>query len=60
VNNGVSQVTERSDLILTLGNIEARKVALFHIDPACRTPGGLWPSDHAGVAARLAFQDEED
>ena len=52
-NNPVSQLYQRIDLILTLGNINAQRIALFGADPSTRTPDGLWPSDHAGVAARL-------
>jgi hypothetical protein len=53
VNNPVSQLYQRIDLILTLGNITPEGIALFGINPSTMTPGGLWPSDHAGVAARL-------
>ena len=60
VNNPVSQLTQRIDLILTLGDMEARAIARFGIDPASMTPGGLWPSDHAGVAARLAFREDPE
>ena len=52
-NNPVSQLYQRIDLILTMGNINAQRIALFGADPSSRTPDGLWPSDHAGVAARL-------
>jgi hypothetical protein len=53
VNNPVSGLYQRIDLILTLGNIEPQAIALFGADPSTMTPGGLWPSDHAGVAAQL-------
>lgn len=52
-NNPVSQLYQRIDLILTLGNINAQRIAVFGADPSSRTADGLWPSDHAGVAARL-------
>jgi hypothetical protein len=55
-NNPVSQLYQRIDLILTLGNIQAQRIALFGADPSTRSPDGLWPSDHAGVAARLNVQ----
>jgi endonuclease/exonuclease/phosphatase family metal-dependent hydrolase len=58
VNNLVSQLDQRIDLILTLGNIETQNVALFGVDPSTKTPGGLWPSDHAGVAAQLVVEQE--
>ncbi|MDP9161489.1 MAG: hypothetical protein M3O09_14815 [Acidobacteriota bacterium] len=60
VNNPASQFTQRIDLILTLGNVEAKKIGLFGVDPNSMTPSGLWPSDHAGVAARLTIDNEED
>jgi hypothetical protein len=55
-NNAVSQLSMRIDLILTLGNIQAQNIALFGADPSSMTTGGLWPSDHAGVAAQLVVQ----
>ena len=60
VNNPVSQLYQRIDLILTLGNIEAKRIALFGADPSTMTPAGLWPSDHAGVAARLTIDNDDD
>ena len=57
-NNPVSQLDQRIDLILTLGNVETQNIALFGADPSTKTPGGLWPSDHAGVAAQLAVEQE--
>lgn len=55
-NNPVSQLNQRIDLILTLGPVAAQNVALFGAQPATRTVDGLWPSDHAGVAAQLNIQ----
>jgi endonuclease/exonuclease/phosphatase family metal-dependent hydrolase len=43
----------RIDLILVRGGVRAREAHVIGIDPALRTPGGLWPSDHAGVVARV-------
>lgn len=57
-NNPVSELYQRIDLILTRGNIEAQNIALFGADPSTKTAGGLWPSDHAGVAAQLAVEQE--
>ena len=56
VNNPVSQLSQRIDLILTLGTIEAQNIAIFGADQADKTPSGLWPSDHAGVAAQLEVE----
>jgi hypothetical protein len=52
------QLDERIDLILTLGNVEAQNAALFGTDQASKT-GGLFPSDHAGVAAQLVVERTE-
>jgi len=57
-NNPVSQLYQRIDLILTLGNAEVRNIALFGVEPWTKTAGGLWPSDHAGVAARVEVERE--
>ena len=56
VNNAVSQLYQRTDLILTLGNVIARRIGLFGIDQGSKTSSGLWPSDHAGVAAQLVVE----
>jgi exonuclease III len=53
VNNPVSQLSQRIDLILTSGDVQAQNIALFGADPSDKTPDGLWPSDHAGVGAQL-------
>ena len=57
-NNPVSQLSQRIDLILTLGPVEAQNIALFGDTPASKTAGGLWPSDHAGVAAQLVLEGQ--
>ena len=54
-NNPVSQLYQRIDLILTLGDVKVRDIAMFGADPRERIIGGLWPSDHAGVWADLEF-----
>jgi hypothetical protein len=57
-NNPVSQLYQRIDLILTKGNAEVQNIALFGEDPSTRTAGGLWPSDHAGVAAQVVVENQ--
>jgi hypothetical protein len=57
-NNPVSQLYQRIDLILTLGHVKVRNIALFGADPKERIIGGLWPSDHAGVAAHVVVERE--
>jgi hypothetical protein len=50
---------QRLDLIfaknfgLPIGPVQAEVIGIRQKD---RTPSGLWPSDHAGVAARLHFK----
>lgn len=54
-NNVESELYQRIDLILTSVQIEAQRIALFGVTQASKTPGGLWASDHAGVAAQLVI-----
>lgn len=48
-------LTERVDLVLTRGGFRALSTELLGDSPSDRTPSGLWPSDHAGVAAQLGL-----
>ena len=57
VNNPLSQLSRRIDLILTRGTVGAQNIAVFGADLASKTASGLWPSDHAGVAAQLELED---
>jgi endonuclease/exonuclease/phosphatase family metal-dependent hydrolase len=50
-NNPVSQLYQRIDLVLTHGKITPWAAALIGADARSRLPDGLWPSDHAGLAA---------
>jgi endonuclease/exonuclease/phosphatase family metal-dependent hydrolase len=50
-NNPVSQLSQRIDLVLTVGRVTPWGAALVGADPRSRTPDGLWPSDHAAVVA---------
>jgi hypothetical protein len=50
--NPGSIVTDRVDLILLRGNLNAEAIQLFGGQTSDKT-AGLWPSDHVGVAARL-------
>jgi len=52
-NNPISQLYQRIDLILTLGKVQGQNIQLFGATQASKTPDGLWPSDHAGVASQL-------
>jgi len=53
VNNPASQLSERIDLILVRGGIQVADIDLVGEKPSDRTSSGLWPSDHAGVVAKL-------
>jgi endonuclease/exonuclease/phosphatase family protein len=43
----------RIDHVMTRGGIRVAGSKVTGTDPAHKTPGGLWPSDHAGVVATL-------
>jgi hypothetical protein len=47
------QLYSRIDLILYHGDVTPVSAQVVGDQPADRTPGGLWPSDHAGVVATL-------
>jgi endonuclease/exonuclease/phosphatase family metal-dependent hydrolase len=51
--NPVSTLNSRIDLVLFRGTFDVVSADIVGEDPADRTPSGLWPSDHAGVAATL-------
>jgi endonuclease/exonuclease/phosphatase family metal-dependent hydrolase len=54
--NGPSLLEERIDLILFRGDFSAADADLVGEEQADRTATGLWPSDHAGVAAIVRFR----
>jgi endonuclease/exonuclease/phosphatase family metal-dependent hydrolase len=51
--NANDTFTERIDLVLLGGGLTASSVDIIGEEPSDRTPGGLWPSDHAGVVATI-------
>lgn len=56
LDNNTSVLDERIDVILAdFGALEPKKIKadVLGDEPADKTPSGLWPSDHAGVAAKL-------
>jgi endonuclease/exonuclease/phosphatase family metal-dependent hydrolase len=53
--NVASSLTERIDLIWLRGNISVLQARVVGNRNADRTPSGLWPSDHAGVFARVSL-----
>jgi endonuclease/exonuclease/phosphatase family metal-dependent hydrolase len=52
--NPVPTLFQRIDHVLLRAGGTAYRSKVIGIDPANRTPEGLWPSDHAGVTAALA------
>jgi endonuclease/exonuclease/phosphatase family metal-dependent hydrolase len=50
--NDVSRLSERIDLVLTRG-LDPLNAATLGDHLVDRTPSGLWPSDHAGVAVAI-------
>lgn len=46
-------LTSRIDLVLHSRDVKAARAHVVGDDPADMTASGLWPSDHAGVVARL-------
>lgn len=48
-------LTERIDLVLFRGALDALDAAVVGEELSVRTPSGLWPSDHAGVVATLGW-----
>jgi hypothetical protein len=51
--NQTSKLSQRIDLVMLRGAIDVEEIHLVGDGPADRTPSGLWPSDHAGLAAEL-------
>jgi endonuclease/exonuclease/phosphatase family metal-dependent hydrolase len=57
--NPVSTLKDRRDYVLfSRGPFKVIDAQVVGVDPAKRTPSGLWPSDHAGVVARLNLPPE--
>lgn len=55
LTNVPSQLSQRIDFVLTRGAVSAHAVDVIGDRLSDRTAGGLWPSDHAGVVARLCL-----
>lgn len=57
--NKVSHLSDRRDFVLFgNGSFQTTEVKVVGATPADRTPSGLWPSDHAGVVAKLRLLSE--
>jgi len=53
--NVESQLSHRIDYVFFGGAISIRAAKLVGQDQTDRTPSGLWPSDHAGIVAKLTL-----
>jgi hypothetical protein len=51
--NPESALSRRTDLVLFRGDVKVQAVKITGNTPKERTPSGLWPSDHAGLVAKL-------
>ncbi len=58
-NNLDSQLYQRIDLLLAFGDVKAQRAALYGVTQSSKTPTGLWPSDHAGVAAQVTVSPNQ-
>jgi len=58
-NNLESHLYQRIDVLLFFGDVVPQRAALFGATPGSKTPSGLWPSDHAGVAAQVVVKRNE-
>jgi endonuclease/exonuclease/phosphatase family metal-dependent hydrolase len=50
------RLTQRIDLVLTRGALRATTAIIVGAEAQDRTPGGRWPSDHAGLVATVQLQ----
>ena len=54
--NPTSQLDRRIDLVVFRGPFSVADIDIIGDQQADRTASGLWPSDHAGVAATLRLR----
>jgi hypothetical protein len=57
--NPTSELSQRIDLVLFRGGFGVADINLIGNLPTDRTSSGLWPSDHAGVAAVLRLPSRQ-
>jgi hypothetical protein len=57
--NPTSLLDQRIDLVMVRGGFGVTDIRLIGNQPADRTVSGLWPSDHAGVAATLRLPSRQ-
>ncbi len=56
LRNPETTLDQRLDWILYRGKVRAISSVVVGAEPRERTPEGMWPSDHAGVLARVHLQ----
>ncbi len=56
ITNSISTLFQRVDLFLVRGDLDAAGISRVGADPSDRTLSGLWPSDHAGLAATVLLK----
>ncbi len=56
LRNIAAELNRRLDLILLRGAITPISAKLVAAQPAARTASGVWPTDHAGVFAKLRLE----
>ena len=59
INNPISALYQRVDLVLLRGDLIAGSIARLGANPQMRTASGLWPSDHAGLVATREFEKND-
>jgi hypothetical protein len=57
LRNATSLLDSRVDHVFLRGALTPRTAQIVGADPEDRTPGGLWPSDHAGVVSRVRLEN---
>jgi hypothetical protein len=60
LQNTVSLLNHRIDLVLFRGAFGIADIHLVGNSSTDRTPSGLWPSDHAGVVATMLIPSTSD
>lgn len=58
LDNQQPTLDQRIDHVFMRGPWHAVSVTIVGADPSDKTAGGLWPSDHAGVVAKLNLQGQ--
>ena len=57
LSDPVSRLSQRVDLVLTLGRaLAAQNALLIGATQASKTGSGMWPSDYAGVAVQFSLE----